>query len=72
MIDYTIGVCLCGNGKAMRKEYSDRRRILAEKDIINDPFELFHHWFEVAKQKAPDDKWTETNAVCLSTATKFV
>nr|XP_046910653.1 pyridoxine/pyridoxamine 5'-phosphate oxidase-like isoform X2 [Dermatophagoides farinae] len=54
----------------MRKEYSDRRRILAEKDIINDPFELFHHWFEVAKQKAPDDKWTETNAVCLSTATK--
>ncbi|KAH9418393.1 hypothetical protein DERP_010262 [Dermatophagoides pteronyssinus] len=54
----------------MRKEYSDRHQILDENDIIDDPFELFHYWFEMAKQKAPDDKWTETNAVCLSTATK--
>ena len=56
----------------MRKEYSDRHQILDENDIIDDPFELFHYWFEMAKQNAPDDKWTETNAVCLSTATKLV
>lgn len=56
----------------MRKAYSEKHQVLREQDILSDPFELFHEWFKLAKEKAPDDIWTETNAVCLSTATRSV
>lgn len=56
----------------MRKAYTEKHQVLREQDILADPFELFHQWFQMAKDRAPDDSWTETNAVCLSTATRFV
>lgn len=50
----------------MRKPYCDKSEALTDENILSDPFELFHIWFEKAKQNA--GKHTEINAVCLSTS----
>ena len=50
----------------MRKPYCDKFQALTDENILSDPFELFHQWFENAKQNA--GKHTEINAVCLSTS----
>ena len=50
----------------MRKPYCDKSQALTDENILSDPFELFHQWFENAKQNA--GKHTEINAVCLSTS----
>ncbi|UXI22880.1 excitatory amino acid transporter 3-like [Sarcoptes scabiei] len=49
----------------VRKPYLGKNSVLLEKDILSDPFEQFHQWFEIAKQNATE--FTEINAVCLST-----
>lgn len=52
----------------MRKAYFGKQEVLVEKDVHDDPFEMFHLWFDKAKQNAKP--YTESNAVCLTTVSK--
>jgi len=52
----------------LRTPYNARSNVLLEKHIASkDPFDLFHKWFEEAKN---NPACIEPNAMCLSTATR--
>lgn len=57
----------------MRKAYHGKKEVLLETDVLpkkNNPFDIFHEWFEAAKSTSKS--YTEVNAVCLATSTKYV